>query len=43
MNTLHFNLALYFTASVVLYSTGHWIGATVMLGAFIRVGYVTGL
>jgi hypothetical protein len=43
MNTLHFNLALYFTASVVLYATGHWIAGTVMFGAFLRVAHETGI
>jgi hypothetical protein len=40
---LFVSLALYFTSSVCLYSTGHWIGGTVLLGAWIRIAIITGI
>ena len=40
---LFVNLALYFTGAVCLYSTGHWIGGTILLGAWVRIATITGI
>ena len=40
---LFLSLAVYFTGMVCLYSTGHWIGGTALLGAWIRIAAITGI
>lgn len=40
---LFVNLALYFCGAVCLYSTGHWIGGTVLAGAWVRIALITGI